>query len=106
MVEPIQGEGGVVVPPEGYLRALRDIADRRGVLLIADKAQALAAVGAYDARHARRLAGPDITAAAPTSRLPTALAVADHGLRKARVARPVVSARHLPGLTRVALADW
>jgi len=39
IVEPIQGEAGVVVPPEGYLRAIRDICSRRGILFIADEIQ-------------------------------------------------------------------
>ncbi|HEY6876826.1 MAG TPA: aminotransferase class III-fold pyridoxal phosphate-dependent enzyme [Polyangiales bacterium] len=39
MVEPIQGEAGAVVPPAGYLRALRALCDRAGVLLIADEIQ-------------------------------------------------------------------
>jgi acetylornithine/N-succinyldiaminopimelate aminotransferase len=39
MVEPIQGEAGVVVPPEGYLRALRALCDQAGILLIADEIQ-------------------------------------------------------------------
>jgi ornithine--oxo-acid transaminase len=39
MVEPIQGEAGVVVPPEGYLSELRQIADKYEVLLIADEIQ-------------------------------------------------------------------
>jgi predicted acetylornithine/succinylornithine family transaminase len=39
LVEPIQGEGGVIVPPEGYLRALRDLCDRRDLLLILDEVQ-------------------------------------------------------------------
>src|SRR5260370_26692166 len=33
-VEPIQGEGGYVVPPAGYLRELREICDRYGILLV------------------------------------------------------------------------
>jgi acetylornithine/succinyldiaminopimelate/putrescine aminotransferase len=39
MVEPIQGEGGVVVPRAGYLRGLRALADRRNLLLILDEIQ-------------------------------------------------------------------
>jgi acetylornithine/N-succinyldiaminopimelate aminotransferase len=39
MVEPVQGEAGVVVPPPGYLRDLRAICDRHGILLIVDEIQ-------------------------------------------------------------------
>lgn len=39
VVEPVQGEGGVNVPPLGYLRAAREACDRAGALLIADEVQ-------------------------------------------------------------------
>jgi putrescine aminotransferase len=39
IVEPVQGEGGVNVPPEGYLRAVRAACDRAGALLVADEVQ-------------------------------------------------------------------
>ena len=38
-VEPIQGEGGYVIPPNGFLRALRDLCDRYGILLVFDEIQ-------------------------------------------------------------------
>lgn len=38
-VEAVQGEGGVVPPPPGFLRGLRDIADERGALLLLDEVQ-------------------------------------------------------------------
>lgn len=37
LVEPIQGRGGTVVPPDGFLRGLRDLCDRTGTLLIFDE---------------------------------------------------------------------
>jgi len=39
IVEAIQGEGGIIVPPEGYLVSLRDACDRVGALLILDEVQ-------------------------------------------------------------------
>ena len=39
LVEPIQGEAGVAVPPEGYLRAVREICTKQNVLFIADEVQ-------------------------------------------------------------------
>ncbi len=39
LVEPILGEGGYVVPPDSFLPALRELADRHGILLIADEVQ-------------------------------------------------------------------
>jgi 4-aminobutyrate aminotransferase len=35
--EPIQGEGGYVVPPQGYFQRLKQLADKYGLLLIADE---------------------------------------------------------------------
>jgi ornithine--oxo-acid transaminase len=39
LIEPVQGEAGVIVPPAGYLRGVRELCDRHGVLLIADEIQ-------------------------------------------------------------------
>jgi len=39
VVEPIQGENGVKIPPEGYLRGVRELCDRKGALMIADEIQ-------------------------------------------------------------------
>ncbi len=39
LVEPIQGEGGYIVPPLGFFPALRNLCDHYGILLIADEVQ-------------------------------------------------------------------
>ena len=39
LIEPLQGEGGYIVPPEGFLKGLRDICDKHGILLIFDEVQ-------------------------------------------------------------------
>jgi ornithine--oxo-acid transaminase len=39
LVEPIQGEGGVIVPPDGYLKQAHDLCKRNNVLLIVDEIQ-------------------------------------------------------------------
>ncbi len=41
IIEPIQGEGGIIIPPDGYLRDLRAACDKSGALLIADEVQTL-----------------------------------------------------------------
>ena len=39
IVEPIQGEGGIMLPPDGFFRGVREICDKKGVLLVADEIQ-------------------------------------------------------------------
>jgi len=39
-VEPVQGNGGVVIPPDGFLRGLRQLCDRHGIVLVFDEIQA------------------------------------------------------------------
>ena len=39
VLEPVQGEGGVNIPPEGYLQEVREICDKAGTLLIFDEVQ-------------------------------------------------------------------
>jgi len=39
LIEPIQGEGGIRVPPEGFLAGLRKLADEHGLLLVFDEVQ-------------------------------------------------------------------
>jgi ornithine--oxo-acid transaminase len=39
LVEPIQGEAGVVVPPEGYLKKIRELCDKNKILFITDEVQ-------------------------------------------------------------------
>jgi acetylornithine/N-succinyldiaminopimelate aminotransferase len=64
LVEPIQGEGGIRVPAPDFLRALRDLCDRHGLLLIFDEVQT--GVGRTGKLFAYELFGvaPDIMAIA------------------------------------------
>jgi ornithine--oxo-acid transaminase len=39
LMEPLQGEGGVIIPPDGYLKAVADICQANNVLLVADEIQ-------------------------------------------------------------------
>ena len=55
LLEPIQGEAGVVVPPEGYLAAARRIATEHGALLWIDEVQTgIGRTGRWFAHHAER----------------------------------------------------
>ncbi len=60
VLEPIQGESGVVVPPDGYLRAARRIADQHQALLWLDEVQSgMGRTGAWFA-HSREQIRPDV----------------------------------------------
>lgn len=64
LLEPIQGEAGVVVPPDGYLAQARAIADRHGALLWLDEVQSgMGRTGAWFA-HTREGIRPDIVTVA------------------------------------------
>jgi len=60
VLEPIQGEGGVIVPPDGYLAQARAIADQHGALLILDEVQTgMGRTGAWFA-HQHEGITPDV----------------------------------------------
>lgn len=60
ILEPIQGEAGVVVPPPGYLSAAREITERHGALLVLDEVQTgIGRTGHWFAHQAEGVA-PDV----------------------------------------------
>jgi acetylornithine/N-succinyldiaminopimelate aminotransferase len=64
LLEPIQGEAGVVVPPEGYLAAARAVADEHGALLWLDEIQTgMGRTGAWFAHHASGVRADIVTVA-------------------------------------------
>lgn len=64
LLEPIQGEAGVVVPPDGYLRAARDITTEHGALLWLDEVQTgIGRTGAWFA-HTESCVVPDLVTVA------------------------------------------
>jgi 4-aminobutyrate aminotransferase/(S)-3-amino-2-methylpropionate transaminase len=64
VVEPIQGEGGFIVPAEGFLRRVADFCRERGILLVADEVQAgIARTGAWFASEHEGLVPDLITTA-------------------------------------------
>ncbi|MFD9379815.1 acetylornithine transaminase [Streptomyces sp. NPDC059999] len=60
-LEPVQGEAGVVIPPEGYLRAAREITRATGSLLVLDEVQTgIGRTGHWFAHQAEPGAEPDV----------------------------------------------
>lgn len=67
-VEPVQGEAGVVTPPDGFLRSLGEIAARHDILVVADEIQSgLGRTGHWFASHAAGLEPDIVTLAKPLS---------------------------------------
>jgi len=66
VIEPVQGEGGVIKPPDGYLRHVGDLARRHGVVVLADEIQTgLGRAGSWFASVAAGLEPDIITLAKP-----------------------------------------
>jgi acetylornithine/N-succinyldiaminopimelate aminotransferase len=60
LIEPVQGEAGVLIPPDGYLEAVRRLCDRWGALLILDEVQTgMGRTGKWWA-HQHTAASPDV----------------------------------------------
>ena len=80
LVEPIQGEGGYIVPPDGFLAGLRELCDKHGILLIFDEVQS--GVGRTGKMFGWQHSGvrPDILTLAKgiASGLPLGLVIASH----------------------------
>jgi predicted acetylornithine/succinylornithine family transaminase len=89
LVEPIQGEGGVNLPPPGYLEGLRKLCDEHKLLLIFDEVQTgMGRTGRWFA-HQHSLVQPDI--------MTLAKALAGGVAAGALVARPAVAEKLRPG---------
>ncbi len=82
LVEPIQGEAGVIVPPDGYLKEVREICTHNNVLLVADEIQT--GLGADGTALRLRLGGCD---AGPDDDGQSTLGGHDAGLGGRRLAR-------------------
>jgi ornithine--oxo-acid transaminase len=83
IIEPIQGEAGVVVPPEGYLKSVRDICTKHKVLFIADEVQTGFCRTGRRFAWQREEARPDIMClgkALGGGIMPISAIVADHGV--------------------------
>ena len=116
VVEPIQGEGGFIVPPAGYLRAVRDFATRHGIVLIVDEIQTgLARTGTLFAIEqegvvpdlittAKALAG-GLPLAAVTGRAEIMDAVAPGGLGGTFAGNPIACAAAIAALDIIESED-
>jgi 4-aminobutyrate aminotransferase len=72
VVEPVLGEGGYIVPPDGWLQALRELCDRHGIMLVCDEVQSgmgrtgkMWAVEHFDVEPDILLAGKGIASGMP-----------------------------------------
>jgi predicted acetylornithine/succinylornithine family transaminase len=89
MLEPIQGEGGINIPPDGFLEGLRELCDKQGMLLILDEVQSgMGRTGAWYA-HQHWQVKPDVVTLAKA----LAGGVAMGGL----IATPEVAEKLKPG---------
>lgn len=89
MVEPVQGEGGIRIPPPGYLRRLRELADQHDLVLIFDEVQSgMGRTGKWFAYQHENVE-PDV--------MTLAKSLAGGVAAGAVVAKPHVAARLKPG---------
>jgi predicted acetylornithine/succinylornithine family transaminase len=89
LLEPIQGEGGINLPPPGYLQGLRDLCDKHGLMLLFDEVQAgMGRTGRWFA-HQHENVRPDA--------MTLAKAVAGGIASGALVARPEFAEKLRPG---------
>ena len=116
VVEPIQGEGGFIVPPAGYLKGVQDFATQHGIVFIADEIQTgLARTGAMfacdhegvvpDLITTAKALGGGLPLAAVTGRAELMDAVAPGGLGGTYAGNPVACAAALGALETIERED-
>ena len=116
VVEPIQGEGGFIVPPAGYLKDVQDFANQHGIVFVADEIQTgLARTGAMfacdhegvvpDLITTAKALGGGLPLAAVTGRTELMDAVAAGGLGGTYAGNPVACAAALGALETIERED-
>ncbi len=116
VVEPIQGEGGCIVPPAGYLKGVQDFARSHGIVFVADEIQTgLARTGAMfacdhegvvpDLITTAKALGGGLPLAAVTGRAELMDAVAAGGLGGTYAGNPVACAAALGALETIERED-